>query len=160
MAVRTQGTHLYIVRENGTEVLPVGCITSLDGIAAPRSNIDTTCLGDQDRTFEPGMREPGTASFSINTDPTDESHNLLHELYRSGEMVRFAVGWADGEDAPTTAANGDFDDLPETRSWITFSGYVSDYPYSFTQNAVVTSNISVQISGEIVPIPRDVSTEG
>ena len=151
MAIKTQGTQLYAIVAGS--VVNIGCITNLDGISSPRDNIDVTCLEDQDRTYIARMKSPGTTTFTINTDPGDESHATLHELYTSGEVVKWAVGWSDGTVDPTIDSSGDFD-LPDTRSWITFQGYVGDYPYAFAQNSSVQSNIPVQITGPIVPVMK------
>lgn len=151
MSIRTQGTNLYALVEG--DVVAIGCITSLDGVSSPRDNIDVTCLEDQDRTYEPGMKSPGTATFTINTDLRDDSHSTLHELYTAGDKVKWAVGWSDGTVAPSVDSSGDFE-LPDTRTWLTFEGYVADVPFTFSQNSVVQSNVSVQISGAIVPVPK------
>lgn len=158
MAIKTQGTNLYALDPEDNTVLEVGCITSLDGISSPKDQVETTCLQDNARTYVPGLETPGTATFGIYTDTSDESHVRLHELYKLGRNMRFAVGWSDGADAPT-ATTDDFT-LPETRSWIIFEGYLSDFPFSFATNSVVSSDISVQISGEVSMIPRVPATEG
>ncbi|MFK3973776.1 phage tail tube protein [Pseudomonas sp. NPDC087358] len=44
--------------------------------------------------------------------------------------------------------------LPNTRSWITFRGFMNSYPFSFAQNDVVKSNIGIQVSGDPVFIPK------
>ncbi|MDO1979112.1 phage tail tube protein, partial [Escherichia coli] len=52
--------------------------------------------------------------------------------------------------APTEAqdSNGDWDFvLPPTRTWFVFRGYVSDFPFDFAANAVVTSTATIQRSG-------------
>jgi hypothetical protein len=42
---------------------------------------------------------------------------------------------------------GDDFDLPATRTWFVFQGYVADVPFTFAQNAVVASTVSIQRSG-------------
>lgn len=37
--------------------------------------------------------------------------------------------------------------LPSTRTWFTFEGYVSDFPFDFQANSVVQSEVSIQRSG-------------
>lgn len=158
MAIKTQGTSLYALDPEDGTVLEVGCITSLDGISSPKDQVEVTCLQDNARSYVAGLETPGTATFTIYTDTSDDSHVRLHELYKLGENMRFAVGWSDGTEAPT-AATDDFT-LPDTRSWITFEGYLSDYPFSFATNSVVSSDISVQISGEVSMIAKVPATEG
>lgn len=60
--------------------------------------------------------------------------------------------------APSTSlqpawSDGDFI-LPTGRSWLTFQGYLSSFPVTFALNAVVTSNVGIQISGSQVLIPK------
>lgn len=149
MAKKTQGTMLYLIvpadDPDPAEVLRVGCVTNLTGLGAPRDQIETTCLESLARTYEPGMPTPGTMTFTVNFDPEDESHLVVHQLYRSGVKVDWAVGWSDGTADPTLGSDDGFD-LPDTRTWALLNGFVSDVPFDFALNTVVTSNISVQLS--------------
>ncbi|POG14154.1 phage tail protein [Pseudomonas putida] len=54
-----------------------------------------------------------------------------------------------GSDAAATAVLGAGDDfvLPPTRTWFLFDGYVSDFPFDFAANAVVTTAATIQRSG-------------
>lgn len=54
-----------------------------------------------------------------------------------------------GADAAATAVLGDGDDfvLPPTRTWFVFDGYVSDFPFDFAANTVVTTAATIQRSG-------------
>lgn len=145
MAVKTQGTELYFIDPTDGSVTEVGCVTTITGLTAARDQIETTCLDSTARTYEAGMATPGTASFGINFDPSEASHTRLHELYVAGTKVDWALGWSDGTATPTVDSNDDFV-LPSTRTYITFNGYVSDLPFDFALNAVVQSNVSVQVS--------------
>lgn len=154
MAQRTQGTQLYFVDPDDGTVVTVGCVTAITGLTAARDQIETTCLDSAARTYEAGMATPGAAQFTINFDNSDASHVRLHELYREGTILDWAIGWSEDDSAPTV----DVDDglvLPGTRSWITFTGYISDLPFDFALNSVVTSNISVQVSDFPVLVPAE-----
>lgn len=160
MAVRTQGTELFLIDPDDNSVLKVGCVTTITGLTAARDQIETTCLDSAARTYEAGMATPGTASFGVNFDPADESHVRLHELYRLGTKVNWALGWSDftppppsSGPNPTSDSAGEFD-LPNGRTWITFNGYISDLPFDFALNTVVTSNISVQVSDFPTLVPK------
>jgi len=144
MAVKTQGTQLYFIDPDTFGVVTVGCVTSITGLTAARDQIETTCLDSAARTYEAGMATPGAAQFTINFDPTDSSHTRLHELYVEGTKVDWALGWSDGTASPTSDSTAFT--LPTTRSWIEFNGYISDLPFDFALNTVVTSNCSIQIS--------------
>lgn len=152
MALKTQGTDLYFLDPVGNVVTAVGCVTSLTGISAARDQIETTCLNSAGRTYEAGMPTPGAASFTIQFDPDDESHVRLHELFRAGTSVDWAVGMADGTAPPTVSSGGLTG--PGTRSWVFFDGYISDFPFDFALNAVVTNNLSIQVSGFPTIVPK------
>lgn len=67
--------------------------------------------------------------------------------YTSAPAVSFTGGAGTGASATISlAAGGDFD-LPPTRTWFTFQGYVADFPFTFAQNTVVASTVSIQRSG-------------
>lgn len=158
MSVLSQGTHIYLINplaSGGPEVVQVECATTFSPGGNPADQIEDTCLEDSTRSYRPGLRTPGTATMGINADPTNESHLLLHELSETdpSPIVQWAVGWSDGTDAPTLDSNGDFD-LPDTRTWFVFEGYVSDFPFDFAQNTVVTSEVSIQRSGGSSWIPK------
>ncbi len=154
MSVSAQGTQLYFVDPADGSINKVDCITELTGLSQTRDQVETTCLDDNERTYKPGLATPGTANFSIYPDPDTGSHLRLHELFVAGTTLDWAVGWSDGKDIPPT----DFDSngwvLPTTRTWLTFQGYISDYPFDFAQNSEVTSALGIQTSGPTVWIPK------
>jgi hypothetical protein len=147
MALKTQGTRLYCIDPADESVITVGCITSLDGIDTTNEQIETTCLSDLARTYLSGLSTPGTATFDINFDPEDTTHVRLHELKVAGTTLLWAVGFSDGTAAPTADSGGTFD-LPTSRSWIRFSGFMTTFPFAFQQNSVIQSSVGIQISGE------------
>jgi hypothetical protein len=144
MAELTQGTELWYNHPTDG-VVKVGCVTAINGITASRDQIETTCLNSTARTYEPGMLNPGAATFTINFDPGDTSHTTLHALYQAGTKVDWALGWSDGTLAPTLDVSDDFV-LTDERSWLLFNAYVSELPFDFALNAVVTSNVTLQLS--------------
>lgn len=148
MAKKTQGTQLYFIDPADGSVVEVGCVLTIDGIDTTNEQRETTCLRDLARTYEAGLATPGTATFGLNTDPTDASHIRLHQLKVAGTTLQWAVGWSDGIDiAPTPNTSGTFD-FPATRSWLGFEGYMANFPFSFQQNANVQSTVGIQVSGE------------
>lgn len=155
MSVKTQGTDLYAIDPDDNSLLVIGCVTSIDGIDTTVEQIETTCLQDQARQYESGLATPGAATFGINTDPKDPSHARLHALKVSGKTLKWAVGWSESSDDPTVDSQGEFV-LPDTRSWITFDGFMNSFPFSFAQNSVVQSTVGIQVSGEPEVIAADV----
>lgn len=149
MAVKTQGTQLYILDETasgGAEILTIDCATAIDGLGAAREQIEVTCLEDDSRTYVGGLATPGTLTVTVNFDPNNESHFRLYELWKSNVDFKFAIGFGP-ETAPPTITGDDFV-FPTSRTFIEASGYVSDLPLSIALNAVVTAAIPIQVSGD------------
>lgn len=154
MAVKSQGTQLYFIDPADDSVVEVACITELTGLSQSRDQIDTTCLSDNERSFEAGLASPGVANFGIYTDPAEASHVRLQQLAVAGTTIEWAAGWSDGTVAPVAISAGTFDQTPVARTFLYFTGYISDFPFDFAQNAVVASNLGIQTSGPTVWIPR------
>lgn len=149
MSVKTKGTMLYFIAPGETPaVVKVGAVSSISGVNASRDQIETTDLESDAHTYESGLLSPGAATFSIRFDPKDAGHKKLHDLYVSGTVLKWALGWSDGTAAPTLDTEDDtVFDLPTTRSFLEFDGYVADLPFDFSLNSVVNSSVSVQVSG-------------
>ena len=149
MSVLTQGTNIYFVHPTTYAVTTVDCATSFSPGGSPSDQIEDTCLEDSTRSYKGGLRTPGTASLGVNADPANASHILMHTLSETDPqpVLQWVVGWSDGTAAPTADTNGNWDGFPTTRTWFSFEGYISDFPFDFTQNTVVTSTVSIQRSG-------------
>jgi len=164
MSIVTQGTQFYVF--DGKTVSEVECITSFTPGGNPADQIEDTCLSERNsRTYKKGLRTPAQASVGLNADPANASHVALHQLSESDDetILTFAVGWADGTAAPTVPASGtsgtvDGLSLPNTRTWFVFQGYVSDFPFDFQANAVVSTTATIQRSGSSVWVPKATAT--
>ena len=152
MSVLTQGTQIYFIDpefdSNGPGVREVECATTFTPGGNPADQIEDTCLSATSRSYKPGLRTPGQATLGLNADPENESHVRLHQLSETdpSPTLKWAVGWADGTSVPTLDSSGDFD-LPTDRTWFVFEGYVSDFPFDFAANTVVTTQAAIQRSG-------------
>lgn len=159
MALKTQRTNLYYSDPADDMVVEVGCVTSVSGIGASRDQLDSTCLSDDARSFEAGLGTPGAATFTINFDPADASHLALYALWKAGTVLHWALGLGDGPAAPaalvppTGASDGGFE-LPTTRSFVTFEGYIQDVPLDLALNAFITAQVSIQVSDFPVLVPK------
>ncbi|MCK8687955.1 phage tail tube protein [Pseudomonas umsongensis] len=155
MSMLTQGTQIYALVPTAAnpavfEILEVECATAFNPGGNPADQIEVTCLSDKVRRYLRGLRTPGQASLTLNADSRNASHVRLHALSEddSIENLSWAVGWSDGIGiAPTVNAEGDDFELPATRTWFIFEGYVSDFPFDFAANAVVTTAATIQRSG-------------
>lgn len=159
--MKTQGTQLYTIDPEDGSLIKVTCVTSIDGIDSTIEQIETTCLEGQSRTYDSGLATPGAATFGIQVNPKDGSHVRLHQLKTAGVTLQWAIGWSDGIDIEPSIvqdSNGDYGfDVPETRSWIVFEGFMNSYPFSFALNAVVSSTVGIQVSGDPVLVPASAS---
>lgn len=154
MAVKTQGTQLYIAdtfASSGCELLVVDCATSLSGLSNPREQIEVTCLESDTRQYEGGLSTPGTLTVNINFDPSNASHARLAELWRDNAgNVKLAIGMGEPRDTnPTLDSDCEFV-FPTTRHYVEFEGYIADVPLEFALNSVVTSAVTIQVSGSYI----------
>ena len=162
MSMLTQGTQLYalVPPASGTgalTVMEVEGITSFNPGGNPADQIEDPCLSETSRKYKKGMRTPGQATVGLNADPRNASHLRLYQLSEddSDTMIQFAIGWSDGVDvAPTLNTEGDAFVLPPSRTWFTFEGYVSDFPFDFAANTLVATQATIQRSGKGQWIPK------
>lgn len=160
MTLKAQGSDIFAIDPADGSLLDVGCVTSISGIDTTIDQIETTCLNNLTRTYEAGLATPGAASFGLMFDPADVNHIRLHQLKTAGTTLQWVIGLSDGTANPTTDtdSSGDYEFvLPPTRSWIQFEGYMNSYPFEFALNAMVTSTVGIQVSGEPVIIPKSTS---
>ncbi|MDH0745292.1 phage tail protein [Pseudomonas sp. GD03842] len=161
MSILSQGTQIYALvpplNGNGARtVLAIECATAFSPGGAPADQIEDTCLEDQERSYKKGLRTPGQASLTVNADPNNASHIRLHQLSEADgdTTINWAVGWSDGKAPPTVNADGDDFELPTSRTWFVFRGYVSDFPFDFAANTVVSTAATIQRSGGSAWIPK------
>ena len=163
MSMLTQGTQVYALVPTVAdpavfEILNVECATAFNPGGSPAEQIEDTCLEETNaRSYLRGLRTPGQASLTINADPRNASHVRLHRLSESDDVtpIKWAIGWSDGVGVPPTLAVGGTDfTLPATRTWFTFQGYVSDFPFDFAGNAVVSTAVAIQRSGGSAWVPK------
>lgn len=151
MAVKTQGTQLYIADtadSSGCSLLKIECATSISGLSNPREQLDITCLESNAREYTGGLSTPGQVSVTLNFDPSNESHRRLVELWTDTEdNQKFAIGMGQPVDSdPTLDSSCEFV-FPTDRHFVEFEGYIADVPLEFSLNSVVTSTVTIQVSG-------------
>lgn len=162
MSILTQGTQVYALAPTEAdpdvlEVLEIECATAFTPGGNPADQIEDTCLEDTTRSYMRGLRTPGQATLTLNADPRNESHIRLHQLSEDDSIgnIKWAIGWSDGKDiAPTVNTEGDDFETPEGRTWFLFEGYVSDFPFDFAANTVVTTAATIQRSGGSAWVPK------
>lgn len=165
-AVLTQGTEIYILAptvadQTQYEVLYVECPVSFDPGQDSTEQIAINCLNETAQRYRPGVTTPATATLTINADPQADSHVRMYKLQK--KTLKWAIGWSDGTGiAPTAVAPVTADDewefdLPTDRTWYTFDGFIQNFPFNFETNSVVTSQLSIQRSGQALWIPKVVN---
>jgi hypothetical protein len=154
MSKLTQGTEIFFIDPDTSAVTKVTGVSTFNPGGAPADQIEDTDLESDVRTYKRGLRTPGQATMTIFADPTNASHIRLHELSVgvANENIKWAVGWSDGTADPTADSNGEFvypqdSSLNYNRTFYNFEGYVADFPFDFSINTVVTSNLAIQRSG-------------
>lgn len=157
MAVKTQGTQLYIADpfdSSGCTLLTVECATAISGLSNPREQIETTCLESDTREYEAGLSTPGQLTVTVNFDPRNTSHMRLYEFWRQNEgNFLAAIGFGGPVDSAPTIDSDCTMNYPTDRTFIEFEGYVADVPLEAALNSVWTSAISIQISGPYTIYP-------
>ena len=73
--------------------------------------------------------------------------------YTSTPTVAFTGAGTGGAATAIVAESCDFN-VPTDRTWNTFDGYVSGFPFNFALNSVVQSAVSIQRSGEAFWFPK------
>ncbi len=154
MSILTQGTQIFalvptVADPTELEVIEIQCATAFNPGGNPADQIEDTCLSDKVRKYLRGLRTPGQATLTLNADPRNASHVRLHQLSEDDDIgnVSWVVGWSDGTAPPTLNVSGDDFQLPTTRTWFLFDGYVSDFPFDFAANTVVVTSATIQRSG-------------
>ncbi len=151
MSILTQGTQVYMIDPADDTVVTIKDVTTFNPGGSPADQIEDTPLAASVRTYKRGLRTPGQASATLNADPSEPSHIRLHALSKDDTVasINFVIGWADGTAPPTVDIDGAFV-LPTTRTWFEFSGYIADFPLDFSSNTIVTSEVSIQRTGNSV----------
>lgn len=162
MSIFAQGSELYFVDPDTKAVVKVECPTGFTPGGAPADQLEDTCIDATTKTYKKGLRTPGSATVNLLADPKYASHVRLYELFAedSDENVNipFAIGWSDGKGiVPTVDSNGEFV-FPTTRTWLTFEGYISDFPFDFQTNTLVSTAMTIQVSGLSVWIPKVITS--
>jgi hypothetical protein len=152
MAVKTQGTELYYC--DPTEVTPaavkLACPTGITGLGGPADQIETTCLGDTEKTYVQGLFTPGQVSAPFNLDPTAASHQDLFTLKDAGNNLNWIICLSDGDDVPAVDSDGEFT-APADRTSFKFVAYIADINIDVATNEIVRGTLTLQRSGAVTP---------
>lgn len=149
--ILTQGLNAWIINKEENLVHDMGCLFDIDNGSAPRSKIDVTGLcATVSKKYIGGLKDPGESTWTIKIDDTasDPFFNSLG-FYEGGTTLTFVIGLAGGSVAPTVAAG--VITYPSGRTFIHFTGFVSDFKVVFEKDNIVTVDIVIQ-QGEAASI--------
>ena len=152
MSVKTQGTELFLI-DNVTDpltpaIVKFACPTGITGLGGATDQIDTTCLGNNERTFVQGLANPGQVSVPFNFDPTAASHQLLFALKEAGSNLDWMICLSDGTAEPTLSGS-DLFVAPDARTSAGFIAYISDVNIDIATNEIVRGTLTLQRSGAV-----------
>lgn len=151
--MKVQGSQLYFVDPTGNTLVEVDCPTQMALGGGEVDQIETTCLGSDQRTYQPGLRGQNTFTFTINADLSKSSHARLAELYGTGDVVHWAIGVGKPKTDPTVDGTGHTITPAAGREWRLFDGSVGSFPTNLALNDVVKSQVSVVVSGGVTFVP-------
>jgi len=158
MSMFAQGSELYFVDPDTNAVVKVECPTGFTPGGAPADQLEDTCIDATTKTFKKGLRTPGAATINLLADPKYASHIRLYELYAEdsdeNRDIQWAIGWSDGKGIPPTVDSNGLFVFPTSRTWLPFEGYISDFPFDFQTNTLVSTAMTVQRSGLSPWIPK------
>lgn len=157
MAIKTQGTNLWYVDPDVGTVIEVGCPTSIDPGSGTPDKIEVTCINERKvKQYVSGLEDTSEAKIGINFDPKNASHKGLYDESVKDVLSQldFVIGCSDGTDAPTYDGSSKTWTMPNTRSWLKFSGEISAFTFSFDKNDVVKSEITITRNGKLSFVPK------
>lgn len=156
--LKTQGTVIYMLDTSGSpeRVLRIANVTTIDSLGGAASDIDVTNLDSTAKEYLVGLQDNGTASFGLNLDPTDDSHQTILEN-AGGARFYWAIGCSDGTAPPTLNISPGVDTtftLPATRTWFTFQASIQEATRSFSTDDAIRIQGGLRVSGAITMTPK------
>lgn len=156
--LKTQGTALYLLDTYNSPdaVLKIANVSTIDSLGGAASDIDVTNLDSTAREYLVGLKDNGTASFGLNLNPQDNSHQTILAI-SGGARYAWAIGCSDGTDPPTinsvTPGSESFT-LPATRTWFTFSASVQEATVGLQTDDAIRIQGGLRVSGAITMTPK------
>lgn len=150
---KTQGTELYFRTHHsgGYGLMKIACPTGATGLGGAKTQLDATCLDSSEMEYVGGMAAPSALSVPLNFDVNNPSHLALLDIYNNSDpdnLYTFIIGWPTPTGVPPTVnPSTGLITYPTNRTYISFDGYISDFPIDFAVNALVKSTMSIQRSG-------------
>tara|TARA_R100001594_G_scaffold61249_1_gene95382 strand:+ start:64 stop:516 length:453 start_codon:yes stop_codon:yes gene_type:complete len=116
-------------------------------LSATQATLDTTSLGDTDRTLIAGMRSSsGSCSIAYYSDDSgsNEATTLLNKIIKARSSA--SVPGTAADSATTTFKLG-FKDYQDTVKYITVEGVITSANISSSQGEILKADISFEVNG-------------
>lgn len=149
--IKSQGTQVFAVVND--EVVRFSCPKAFSFGEDSFSKIDATCLDEDTKDYERGLRDPGEGSLQIDLDDENASHLKLIELADSGEKVEWHVGSSHSKTAPTYDSTSGIE-LPEDRIWWSFEGYINPAAPTIEADSLVGYTFTLVRTSKVTTTPR------
>lgn len=151
-SVKTQGTQVFFVDALGSSdavVRRMACPTAVTGLGGAADQVDDTCLEDLiDRSFSPGLGNPGQLTVPFVLKPAEMSHHVLFDLWDAKELTHWMIALSDGTAEPTLDSEQQLVAV-SSRTSFAFQGYVADVNIDIATNEVVRGTLTLQRSGAV-----------
>ena len=152
MALKTQGTELFIKNNTGTEpvLLKFLCPTGITGLnSGGTDEIDISCLDDHVRRFALGMSDGGECSVPFIFDPEANSHRAAFDLMVLKDSTEACFACSDSETEPTLNTEGNIV-APVGRTSFIVPCLVKNIPIDIAGNEVVRGTLTLRVNGPTV----------
>ena len=116
-------------------------------LSATQATLDTTSLGDTDRTLIAGMRSSsGSCSIAYYSDASgsNEATTLLNKIIKARSSASVPGTAAD---STTTTFKLGFKDYQDTVKYITVEGVITSANISSSQGEILKADISFEVNG-------------
>lgn len=136
--LKTVGTDLW-VRWRG-EQFKVGKITALGNTGDEVAPRETTCLGDEYKSYQAGVRNLGQIDLTVDF-TADGAHKKLVQAYHSGEDLEVYIGLGDGTSEPVFIQGNA---VAENRSGFYQIGFINTDAWEFDDESYVSVTMPIQ----------------
>lgn len=138
MAIRAQGTLLRAAIGTGSVYTTVGEVLDFNGPSPSRPVIDATNLSSVAREKITGLSDYGQFTAQMHLDYGDAGQGNIRTAMASGALTNFQVAIPAGVGGSTSVA-----------TTISFAGYVSGFSAAGSVDGLVTSSLTIEISGAV-----------
>lgn len=143
-AISAQGSKVFV--DTGTDAntptwTQIKGVKTYSGFDGTATVIDTTDLDSTAKEKRPGLMDNGQFSMDVNRNITDPGQAALLANQANQVVIGFKLQYPDG-------------------SADQFEAFVSSFPIAGGVDAVITSTVTLEVSGPVTPVAADAGTGG